>query len=205
MASFYDLIFRPILKDARDTILTLSDISKGDSVLEVACGTGEQAVLYAKNGAIVTGLDISQEMLNIAEKKRRDDLSNLSLNFMQGDASNLPFESDKFDIISITLALHEMDPDIRSKVIKEMLRVTKKQGKIIIADYAVPEKMVFKSYLCRSIDWVIEFFAGKEHYRNYMEFMANGGIYRFVKKHSLKIEQSCSQFSNTFSILVIRK
>lgn len=66
IASFYDIIIGPFLKHIRKQVVEITHLEEHDSVLEVASGTGEQAVIFTRRGTTVTGLDISDAMLKIA-------------------------------------------------------------------------------------------------------------------------------------------
>src|SRR3989338_11112571 len=106
-------------------------------ILDVATGTGAQAYELAKLGYDVIGIDLSREMLKQAIKKCN---SSLNLRFQQADATKLPFEDNSFEASSISLALHYMPYEIDILVLKEMKRVTKMNGDILIVDYMEPKK-----------------------------------------------------------------
>ncbi len=61
------------------------------------------------------------------------------MKFEVADATNLPFEANSFDVSCVSFALHEMPLTIREKALKEMVRVTKPEGMIVIIDYALPK------------------------------------------------------------------
>ncbi len=201
VAHYYELAFGLLLKGVRRRIIDASEINNQASVLEVACGTGEQALLYAKEGAAVTALDLSEEMLAVANSKR----GRYQLKFLQGDAANLPFDDNQFDLTTITLTLHEINPDMRDKVIEEMKRVTKSDGRIIVADYSISQGRGFLSYLGGLAIFGIEKLVGGDHYKNYREFMKNGDIYALVQKHALKIEKAYGAYGNNLVILSLKK
>ncbi len=106
-------------------------------ILDVATGTGAQAYELAKLGHEVVGIDLSKEMLEQAKKKC---WSGLKLSFQQADATDLPFENNFFDASSVSLGLHDMPYEIDVLVLKEMKRVTKKGGRMLIVDYMEPRK-----------------------------------------------------------------
>jgi demethylmenaquinone methyltransferase/2-methoxy-6-polyprenyl-1,4-benzoquinol methylase len=133
LAPYYDLICLPI-SGLREQVANILTSTTALRVLDVATGTGAQAIAFAKRGHYVTGIDLSAAMIRIAQSKRKVE----NLNFEVGDASHLPYPNDSFDVSCISFALHDMPLPIRQKVLAEMLRVTKTQGTIIIVDYGLP-------------------------------------------------------------------
>ncbi|VVB96969.1 Ubiquinone/menaquinone biosynthesis C-methyltransferase UbiE [uncultured archaeon] len=111
-------------------------IQPPQKILDVATGTGALAYELAKLGHSVIGIDISMEKLNQARKKCSD---NLDLYFQQADATHLPFNNNEFDATSISFGLHDMPYETEINVLKEMKRVTKTDGKILIVDYNEPK------------------------------------------------------------------
>ncbi len=111
-------------------------IQPPQKILDVATGTGALAYELAKLGHSVIGIDISMEMLSQARKKCSD---NLDLYFQQADATHLPFNNNEFDATSISFGLHDMPYETEINVLKEMKRVTKTDGKILIVDYNEPK------------------------------------------------------------------
>jgi len=108
---------------------------KKAKILDVCTGTGGQAFEFGRRSFEVRGIDLSEDMLKIARRKNRY----ANVRFEIADASNLPYKDNYFDISCISFGLHEMPNDVREKVLKEMIRVTKPQGKFIIVDYASPK------------------------------------------------------------------
>ena len=82
------------------------------NILDVGCGTGTHLELYQRYGCHLYGIDISPSMLEIA-RARLGDSARLEL----GDATSMPYEDRKFDLIISMLSLHEMAPQTRSGVL----------------------------------------------------------------------------------------
>ena len=77
-------------------------VHPGDAVLDVACGTGDLTEAFAKSTAArVVGVDFTQAMLDVAEKKkaRLDDVLSEKIVYKQGDAQLLEFPDDSFDVV----------------------------------------------------------------------------------------------------------
>lgn len=137
LAPFYDFGTLPISR-VRDKTVDFINAGKGSKILDVATGTGKQAFTFAKRDYDVTGIDLSEAMLKVASKK------NIYVNakFALADATNLPFKDSSFDVSCVSFALHDMLLTIRERALKEMVRVTKQEGIIVIVDYALPENRI---------------------------------------------------------------
>lgn len=134
LAPFYDPIVKP-LSSVRESVVSLTNAPKGSKILDVATGTGQQAFAFAKEGYEVIGIDLSEAMLSVAKKKNKY----RNAKFEAADATNLPFKDNSFDVSSVSFALHGMPLSIREKVLKEMVRVTKQKGTIVVVDYDLPK------------------------------------------------------------------
>lgn len=98
-------------------------------VLDVGCGTGGNALLLARRGFAVTGVDISDKMLKTARAKTAKE--GLKVDFLQADASRIPFPDESFGTVTCLLALEFTGrPD---KVIQEIYRVLCPHGCLILA------------------------------------------------------------------------
>jgi ubiquinone/menaquinone biosynthesis C-methylase UbiE len=109
----------------------LKDLPKGSLVLDLACGTGRITEFLLSQGYRVWGVDVSKEMLRVAEKK----LSSFgkSVDFSQAEAEDLPFEGKIFDSATCIKLFGHIPPEIRIKILQELKRVTK--GPLVVAYY----------------------------------------------------------------------
>ena len=106
-------------------------VQPGMKVLDVACGSGNLAVVAARKGANVTGIDIADNLVEAA-KKRADQLG-LDIKFEQGDAEALPYEDGTFDLVMTMYgAMFAPRPEI---VASELVRVCKPGGRIAMANW----------------------------------------------------------------------
>src|SRR4030043_929297 len=137
LAPFYDIVTMPFSR-VRDKVVNFTDARNASKILDVATGTGKQAFAFAKKGCDVIGVDLSEAMLKVANKKNKYG----NVKFEVGDATNLPFEDNSFDVSCVSFGLHDMPLTIREKALKEMVRVTKTKGMIVIVDYALPKNKI---------------------------------------------------------------
>lgn len=142
LAPFYDTITAP-LSSVRGTVVNFMDAKEDSRILDIATGTGQQAFAFAKKGYKVVGIDLSEAMLKVAKKKNKY----ANARFEAADATDLPFEDNGFDVSSVSFALHEMPLSIREKVLKEMVRVTRQKGIIVVVDYDLPKNKIGRSLI----------------------------------------------------------
>ena len=100
---------------------------KGLSLLDICCGSGMISEYYARGGAKVTGIDLSEDAINRA--KIRKERYKFEAEFKVTDANNLPFADNFFDIVSVHDGLHHLENPKRA--VEEMGRVAKKAVVII--------------------------------------------------------------------------
>ena len=112
------------------------ELRAGERVLDVGCGSGRLAMVFAARVAptgSVDGIDAAAEMINLATSRARK--HNLSASFQVAYAQKLPFPNATFDAVACTLALHHVAEDDRQTAIEEMYRVLKPGGRLLIAEF----------------------------------------------------------------------
>src|SRR6185312_6990246 len=121
-----------------DRIVQWAGAGPEDTVLDVACGPGLLACAFARVAKHATGIDMTPAMLEQARKTQQEQgLKNLS--WQQGDVYSLPFPPAQFSIVSSRFVLHHLQNPLAA--LKEMKRVCKPDGKVVVADMAPqPEK-----------------------------------------------------------------
>ncbi len=118
-----------------------------DKVLDICCGSGTLTLKLAqelkdKKDGQITGLDFSEKMLEKACQKAKE--KDLSVNFILGDALNLPFEDQSFNKLVNTFALRNLTSIERA--LSEMLRVLEKDGTLYILEVAKPENKLIRFF-----------------------------------------------------------
>ena len=104
-------------------------------VLDVGTGTGILAIEFAKSipGVEVTGLDLSDVVLELARENRQKSKEALKVSFEKGDAEDIPIEDDTFDLVVSNNTLHLIKNPVR--MFDEIHRVLKPEGRFIISDH----------------------------------------------------------------------
>lgn len=121
----------------RTKAVQLSGARQGDHVLDCATGTGDLAIVFKEkvgDEGYVLGTDFCKEMIEHAPEKARD--SNLEIDFEVADAMNLPYESNRFDIASIAFGIRNVDDPVVT--LKEMARVVKPGGSVVVLEFGQP-------------------------------------------------------------------
>jgi len=127
-AGDYDQIAQGI-RAVADHVVRSARIRAGERVLDVACGTGNTAIMARARGAVVTGLDLTPELLAVAQKRAVEE-GHGDITWKEGDAENLPFADGTFDVVVSSCGLM-FAPD-QAKVAGEVARVTRRGGRIAI-------------------------------------------------------------------------
>ncbi len=119
-------------------------------ILDLATGTGDQIAALLKQGASFTGIDLSSEMLNIAQKKLGNKAS-----FLRADAEQLPFEKESFDAATFSFGIRNVNHPLRS--LQEIHRVLKGGGRCLILEFSLPPqpmKTIYLLYLRYLLPWI---------------------------------------------------
>ncbi|MED5468792.1 MAG: class I SAM-dependent methyltransferase [Cyanobacteriota bacterium] len=103
-------------------------ISKGAPVLDLCCGSGETAAPWIKAGFAVTGLDLSPKALALAAQRTPQ------LQCIEGMAEKPPLNTNQFEAIQISLALHEFSSEERRQVLKACMRLLQPGGWLVLID-----------------------------------------------------------------------
>lgn len=116
---------------AGGAVTSLASVSRGDAVLDVACGTGNAAIQAALAGGEVTGVDLTPELF--AAGRLRAEQAGVYVDFVEGDAEALPFEDSSFDAVLSTFGV--MFAPRHAVAASEILRVLRPGGRIGLATW----------------------------------------------------------------------
>lgn len=167
ISPFYDkmnnIMTFGMVKSWQNFLMKKTCLKKGQSALDVGTGTGEMAFelaeLVGKEGQ-VTALDLSTDMLKVAQKKAASLSLPCEIDFVQGNALNLPYAENTFDAATSGFALRNVT-DI-NKAISEMRRVIKPGAKVVCIEIAEPKfilfKLGFRFHFGKVVPWIGHFF-----------------------------------------------
>lgn len=146
ISGFYDLIdviyFRKDGINPRNAIVDCIP-DKKIRVLDICAGTATNSIMIAekRKKASVVGIDLSKDMLRIANEKIRSlEISNLKVKY--ADATNISLKDNSVDIILISLVLHELSKELADKILSEAGRILKPDGKVIVLEWEQPTDLL---------------------------------------------------------------
>jgi len=129
------------IENFAEEFMARQPLDPGSRVLDVACGTGNLAVIAARRGCVVSGNDIAANLLNQARARATG--AGLSIEFREGDAEALPFGDDSFDLaVSMFGVMFTPQPVVATA---ELLRVTRPGGQIALANWT-PQGFIGKMF-----------------------------------------------------------
>ncbi|HEY5232956.1 MAG TPA: class I SAM-dependent methyltransferase [Verrucomicrobiae bacterium] len=133
-------------------VIRLASVKPGDRALDLCCGTGDIALALARQGAETIGLDFSEKMLEVA--KRRSEKSEVrspnknshftlhAPHFIQGDAQQIPFPENSFDIVTVGYGLRNLTS--WENGLEEMLRVARPGARLIVLEFGKPANLLWR-------------------------------------------------------------
>jgi demethylmenaquinone methyltransferase/2-methoxy-6-polyprenyl-1,4-benzoquinol methylase len=127
----------------RKKVLTLVADTQPDTILDIATGTGDLALLMTQTNATkIIGLDISAGMLSVGRKKIAERKLDSKIEMVLADSENIPYKDASFDAITVAFGVRNFET--LDKGLSEILRVLKPGGIFVILETSVPEKFPFK-------------------------------------------------------------
>jgi len=127
----------------RKKVLNLVAAKNPKTILDIATGTGDLAILMAQTQATeIIGADISEGMMEVGRKKVAEKNLGSKIKLVYGDSENLPFEDNYFDAITVAFGVRNFET--LEKGLADILRVLKPNGVFVILETSVPTKFPYK-------------------------------------------------------------
>lgn len=123
------------------------DPKPGERILDVAAGTGKSAAAIAKRGAEAVAVDFSPGMIGVGRKKHP------GIEFVEGDATKLPFAAGEFDAVTISFGLRNVASP--QKALGEMFRVLKPGGRIVVCEFSTPPRALVRAGYGVYLKWIM--------------------------------------------------
>ncbi len=164
--------------------------------VDICCGTGAQCHRIGKTSRSIYGLDWDFKMIQYAASKYP------GLFFTCADAVRIPFKSSFLKAVVISYSLHDKPPKIRVRMLEEVERILRPDGKVVFVDFELPWSRKSRT------GWLftsgIERMAGKKHFGNGRHFLSQGGLRIFLELNGLvEVERTDVELAHT-GIVVAR-
>lgn len=158
--SWLTRFFDPVLnftmpeKKFRKLLIEQAGVKKDERILDFGCGTGTLSIMLkeAEPNALVTGLDVDEEILEIAGKKIAH--KGIDIFLVKYSGTLLPYNDSSFDKVVSSLVFHHLDKEQKENSLKEIFRILKPGGELHIADWgkAANPLMRLLFYLVQLLD-----------------------------------------------------
>ncbi len=112
------------------------DPRRGERILDLAAGTGTSSVVLARGGVEVVACDLSEGMIAVGRQRHPE------LEFVRGNAMDLPFEDASFDAVTISYGLRNIPDPVLA--LREMLRVVRPGGRLVVSEFSTPVNAQFR-------------------------------------------------------------
>jgi demethylmenaquinone methyltransferase / 2-methoxy-6-polyprenyl-1,4-benzoquinol methylase len=132
-----------------------AEVAPGESVLDVCCGTGDLALELARRvspGGRVVGCDFSEQMLDLAREKAASRNAD-PVRFEWADALNLPYDDGRFDAVTVGFGVRNFAD--RDQGLREMARVLKPGGRLVILEFTEPRRPPFSTFYSLWFDRIV--------------------------------------------------
>lgn len=193
---FYDFFIAPNQDKAFKKV---KNIIKDDStVLDAGCGTGRLCFQLNEKCSRIDGVDASEKNISVANKNLDRNLQS-NIKFYNNDLKVfLETGNNKYNFAVLSYVIHEIREQKR-EVILNLLSLY--ADKIIIVDYLSPHPQSFTGIINR----VVEYLAGRNHYRNFKTYINAGGLRGLAKKFGFEIIDEIINEPATAHIVVLTK
>lgn len=108
-----------------------------------------------------------------------------------------------FDLVISMLSLHEMSPETRSAVLNEIKRVLNSDGRLLLIDFHPGPYEPWQGWISKTIIFFSEIVAGREHFKNYRQFMATGGLATLLSQYQMITEKQSILAGGTFAVCLV--
>ncbi len=157
ISTSYDAIADSSEHAAREKGLEALAVQSGEHVLEIGFGTGHSLVQLAQaveSSGSVTGIDVSEGMKEVAEKRVQEAGVADRVKLVIDDAKKLPFQDDQFDVVTMSFTLELFELDVIPSVLAEIRRVLRPTGRVGIVSMATTPEGQDESTLTKIYKWL---------------------------------------------------
>jgi len=176
----------------RNKFINKLAITNGNNILDVATGTGDIVKnIVRRNNVKITGIDISDKMIEIAKESIKDIKSKISWDV--GDAENLPYEDESFDLITISYGFRNLTDFNRALL--EFNRVLKPTGSLAILEFSQPNNLIIGSLFNTYFHYILPTIASLVS-SNYAYKYLPESVENLISREEICYEIESAGFSN---------
>jgi demethylmenaquinone methyltransferase/2-methoxy-6-polyprenyl-1,4-benzoquinol methylase len=181
----------------RRAAIKLLEIRAGDTVLDIATGTGDLALVAVEHGGMVVGIDLSRQMLLRAASKARVHRLGIQYTVVQGDALSMPFSDETFSSAMVAFGIRNIEN--LEVFLDEVHRILNPHGRFSILEFSIPEslpfRLLYKVYLTYILPVIGGLISGDyEAYRylrdSVMRFPSPKALERIIGDRNFRVVQS---------------
>jgi demethylmenaquinone methyltransferase/2-methoxy-6-polyprenyl-1,4-benzoquinol methylase len=196
----------------RRAATNLLEIHTGDTVLDVATGTGDIALPAAIGGANVIGIDLSRQMLLRALGKTEEQGLRARYSVVQGDALSMPFRDETFNSAMVAFGIRNMNN--LEVFLTEIHRVLSSSGRFSILEFSLPESSLFRwiygAYLTYAVPIIGGLISGDYDAYRYLRDSVTGfpvpkALEDMMKRQGFRVVRSRSVFGGISHLYLIEK
>lgn len=146
LTGLYDPVVAVVMRERRfrDRLVDEVLFTRPRTILDIGCGTGTLAIMLARRapGIEVTGLDGDPEILQRAARKALR--SGAAVRWLMGMARAIPLADDSVECVVSSLVFHHLQPEAKVAALREIARVLRPDGRLMIADWGRPQDFVMR-------------------------------------------------------------
>ena len=161
-------------------------------ILDAGCGTGRNFTHYSEESQ-VTAVDRAPEMLR--EARKRSTQSKAAISIQELNLTRLPFPDNTFDAVVATFVLCVMPEKVEKKALKELVRVTKKDGRLYFLEYVYSQKF-FRKIFMKLTAWIPKILFGMKY---------NTTLKAIKEEKQLEVEKVEYVWEDVLRLIVSRK
>jgi len=198
LTGFYDKIMHLTMpeKAFKNALIEQARIKSGDHILDFGCGTLTLSLMMKQQclEAFITGIDVDEKVLTIAENKRTD--SGFEIRLDKYDGKFLPYSDETFDKVVSSLVFHHLTTVQKKQAIREIYRILKPDGEIHIADWGKPSNL-----LMEALFFFLRLFDGFEN----TSVNWKGELLNYLTGNGFKYTIECKKYDTLFGTLRLLK